>query len=75
MISLVADLQDPPEMIWRYDSGVGKRHRWYWVKRTSEENPLMFWVRKKYYRVNRLFESRPSRTSPASACMTGVWWR
>ena len=25
------------------------------IKRTSEENPLMFWVRKKYYRlVNRL---------------------
>jgi len=56
VISLVADLQDPPEMIvdlvreWEngYSMVLG-------IKRTSEENPLMFWVRKKYYRlVNRL---------------------
>ena len=56
VISLVADLQDPPEMIadmiryWEngYAMVLG-------IKRASEENPLMFWVRKKYYRVvNRL---------------------
>lgn len=56
IISLVADLQDPPEMIvdmireWEngYSMVLG-------IKRASEENPLMFWVRKKYYRlVNRL---------------------
>ena len=56
VISLVADLQDPPEMIpefvreWEngYSMVLG-------IKRTSEENPLMFWVRKKYYRlVSRL---------------------
>ena len=52
VISLVADLQDPPEMIvdmireWEngYSMVLG-------IKRTSEENPLMFWVRKRYYRV------------------------
>jgi len=56
VISVVADLQDPPEMIadmireWEngYSMVLG-------IKRTSEENPLMFWVRQKYYRlVNRL---------------------
>ncbi|HMD72098.1 MAG TPA: glycosyltransferase family 2 protein [Bryobacteraceae bacterium] len=56
VISLVADLQDPPEMIvdlireWEngYSMVLG-------IKRTSEENRLMFWIRKKYYRlVNRL---------------------
>ena len=42
------------------------------VKSSSDENPLMFWVRKKYYRlVNRLsVASKPSRTSPASGCTT-----
>jgi len=56
VISLVADLQDPPEMIsemvreWEngYSMVLG-------IKRASEENPLMFWVRKRYYKmVNRL---------------------
>jgi glycosyltransferase involved in cell wall biosynthesis len=56
VVSLVADLQDPPEMIvdmireWEngYSMVLG-------IKRSSEENSLMFWVRKKYYRlVNRL---------------------
>ena len=51
-IGIVADLQDPPELIpqlieeWE--------HGYYMVlmvKRTSEENRLMFWVRKKYYRL------------------------
>ena len=56
IISLVADLQDPPEMIpdmvrdWEngFSMVLG-------IKRSSEENPLMFWIRKRYYRlVNRL---------------------
>jgi glycosyltransferase involved in cell wall biosynthesis len=56
VIGIVADLQDPPEMIadmireWEngYSMVLG-------IKRTSEENPLMFWVRKRYYRlINRL---------------------
>ena len=56
VISIVADLQDPPEMIpdmireWEngYSMVLG-------IKRSSQENALMFWIRKKYYRlVNRL---------------------
>jgi len=56
VIGIVADLQDPPEMIpdllgeWEKGNAMVLA-----VKRTSEENPLMFWIRKKYYRlVNRL---------------------
>jgi glycosyltransferase involved in cell wall biosynthesis len=56
VITIVADLQDPPEMIadmlreWEngYSMVLG-------IKRSSEENGLMFWVRQRYYRlVNRL---------------------
>jgi glycosyltransferase involved in cell wall biosynthesis len=56
VITMVADLQDPPEMlvdmIREWESGsfmvLG-------IKRTSEESRMMFWVRKRYYRlVNRL---------------------
>ena len=56
VIGIVADLQDPPEMIpemirkWEEGTPVVIA-----VKRSSEENALMFWLRKKYYRVmNRL---------------------
>jgi len=56
VIGIVADLQDPPELILQlireWESGY---YMVLMVKRTSEENRLMFWVRKKYYRlVNRL---------------------
>jgi glycosyltransferase involved in cell wall biosynthesis len=56
VVTLAGDLQDPPEMIadmvreWEsgYSMVLG-------IKRSSEENGLMFWVRKRYYRlVNRL---------------------
>jgi len=56
VIGIVADLQDPPEMIvdmvrkWEegYPVVIG-------VKAASDESGLMFWIRKKYYRmVNRL---------------------
>jgi glycosyltransferase involved in cell wall biosynthesis len=56
VIGIVADLQDPPEMIpqmleaWEngYAVVIG-------VKASSEENGLMFWIRKQYYHwVNRL---------------------
>jgi len=56
VIGIVADLQDPPEMIadmvreWEngYSMVLG-------IKRSSAENPLMFRIRKRYYRlVNRL---------------------
>jgi glycosyltransferase involved in cell wall biosynthesis len=56
VIGIVADLQDPPEMIPQFLAG--------WeagsfmvlaIKRSSEENPLMFQIRKAYYRlVNQL---------------------
>src|SRR6202050_4146424 len=52
VIGLAADLQDPPEMIVdfvrEWENGA------YMVlaaKRTSEENPLMYWLRKKYSRL------------------------
>jgi glycosyltransferase involved in cell wall biosynthesis len=56
VIGIVADLQDPPEMI------VDLVHKWeegypvvIMVKAASDENGLMFWIRKKYYRLaNRL---------------------
>jgi glycosyltransferase involved in cell wall biosynthesis len=56
VIGIVADLQDPPEMI------VDLIRKWeegypvvICVKQASDENGLMFWIRKKYYRlVNRL---------------------
>src|SRR5271157_5214591 len=56
VIGIVADLQDPPEMIvelirkWEegYPIVIG-------VKAASDESGLMFWIRKQYYRlVNRL---------------------
>jgi len=55
-IGIVADLQDPPELIPKlieeWENGF---YMVLMVKRTSEENPLMFWIRKTYYRlVNRL---------------------
>src|SRR5215471_12505181 len=55
-IGIVADLQDPPEMIPLLIAEWEKGYSMVlMVKRSSEENPLMFWVRKRYYRlVNRL---------------------
>jgi len=56
VIGVVADLQDPPEMIlqmirkWEegYSVVIG-------IKEEAAEHPLMFWIRRKYYRlVNRL---------------------
>ena len=56
VIGIVADLQDPPELI------VDMIRKWeegypvvICVKVTSGEHPLMFWIRKQYYKlVNRL---------------------
>ncbi|MBZ5654293.1 MAG: glycosyltransferase family 2 protein [Acidobacteriia bacterium] len=56
VIGIVADLQDPPEMI------VDLVRQWeqgfpivITVKQSSEESGLMFWIRKSYYKlVNRL---------------------
>jgi glycosyltransferase involved in cell wall biosynthesis len=52
VISLVADLQDPPEMIPQllreWEKGVAMV---FCIKRTSEENGLMFWLRSRYYKL------------------------
>ena len=52
VIGLVADLQDPPELI---PEMVAKWEEGYsmvlCIKKTSRENPLMFWVRTQYYRL------------------------
>jgi glycosyltransferase involved in cell wall biosynthesis len=52
VISIVADLQDPPPMI------VDMLREWeagaycvLGIKRTSEEHSLMFWLRKQYYKT------------------------
>ena len=52
IISIVADLQDPPEMIpellaeWRKGF-----YAVLCIKRSSEESSLMFWIRKQYYKT------------------------
>jgi polyisoprenyl-phosphate glycosyltransferase len=56
VVGIVGDLQDPPEMladmIGEWEKGVPVVVA---VKKRSEENRLMFWLRGKYYRlVNRL---------------------
>ena len=56
VITMVADLQDPPEMIVdmirEWESGFAMVLG---IKRSSEESGLMFWVRQRYYKlVNRL---------------------
>ena len=52
VIGLVADLQDPPELIPKM---VEKWEEGYsmvlCIKKTSRENALMFWVRTQYYRL------------------------
>ncbi len=52
VISIVADLQDPPEkipeMIAKWEEGYPMV---LCLKKTSQENALMFWVRTQYYRL------------------------
>ncbi len=52
VIGIVADLQDPPpmiaDMIAAWENGA---YCVLGVKRTSEENSLMFWLRKQYYKL------------------------
>ena len=56
VILIVADLQDPPEMIPDLVQGWEEGNAMViTTKRSSGENPLMFWMRKRYYGlVNRL---------------------
>lgn len=56
VIGIVADLQDPPEliptMLEKWEQGFAMV---LCIKQTSEEHALMFWIRSKYYRlINRL---------------------
>ncbi len=52
VIGLVADLQDPPELI---SEMIAKWEQGYsmvlCIKKASRENALMFWIRTKYYRL------------------------
>ena len=52
IIGIASDLQDPPEMmadmILEWEKGFSMVLA---IKRSSEENRLMFWVRKRYYRL------------------------
>jgi len=52
VLSLVADLQDPPlmivDMIREWENGA---YCVLGIKRTSEENSMMFWLRKQYYKL------------------------
>ncbi len=58
IISLVADFQDPPEMIPQllreWEQGFSMV---LCIKRTSEENSLMFWLRTRYYKLNERLSS------------------
>lgn len=60
VIFLVADLQDPPTLIKDFLEKWEEGHFLvFGIKTASNENPLMFWVRKKYYDVmDRLSEVR-----------------
>ena len=52
VISIVADLQDPPlmiaDMVREWENGA---YCVLGIKRTSEEHSLMFWLRRQYYRL------------------------
>ena len=52
VIGIMANLKDPPELIpeliAQWENGFSMVLA---IKRTSHENPLMFWLRKRYYRL------------------------
>ena len=58
VIGIVADMQDPPELIpdlvRKWEEGYAMVLA---IKNSSEENPLMFWIRKKYYRLVKRLSS------------------
>lgn len=52
IIGIVADLQDPPDMIPEFLKGWEEGYSMVLaIKESSEENPLMFLIRKAYYRL------------------------
>jgi glycosyltransferase involved in cell wall biosynthesis len=58
VIGIMANLKDPPELIpeliARWESGFSMVLA---IKRTSQENPLMFWIRRRYYRLVKRLSS------------------
>ena len=58
LIGIVADLQDPPELIPQL---IAKWEQGYamvlCIKKSSQENPVMFWIRQRYYRIIRRLSS------------------
>jgi glycosyltransferase involved in cell wall biosynthesis len=58
VVGIMANLKDPPEivpeLIAQWESGFSMVLA---VKRTSQENPVMFWVRRRYYRLVKRLSS------------------
>jgi glycosyltransferase involved in cell wall biosynthesis len=52
VVGIMANLKDPPELIpeliAQWESGFSMVLA---IKRTSQENPVMFWIRRRYYRL------------------------
>jgi glycosyltransferase involved in cell wall biosynthesis len=58
VIGIVADLQDPPQMIADFVREWEKGYPMVLaIKNTSDENALIFWLRKKYYRLVKQISS------------------
>ena len=61
VIGIVADLQDPPslipEMIARWEEGYSMV---LCIKETSDENPIAFWMRRKFYQLIQRLSSIPT---------------
>lgn len=61
VIGIVADLQDPPnlipEMIARWEEGYSMV---LCIKETSDENPLTFWMRRRFYQLIQRLSSIPT---------------
>ena len=46
------------------------------VKAASDENGLMFWIRKQYYRIVTVFLAlKHTKTLRDLGCLTARWWR
>ena len=61
IISLVADFQDPPELIPTLLAEWEQGHQMILcIKRSSAEPPLLFWLRRQYYRLAERLSSIPT---------------
>jgi glycosyltransferase involved in cell wall biosynthesis len=58
VVGIMANLKDPPELIpeliAQWESGFSMVLA---IKRTSQENPIMFWIRRRYYRLVKRLSS------------------